>query len=221
MVRYRTRPDGTRYPIDDSRSKGGGAAIATVAAVVVAASGGGLSATSLGEAGESALSDSIQTQSKKAEKSARKGDYKRAWRQMRVREIKKNIRKDLTCSLNSFGKVQQFFIEHPCRKLDRAVLVIGDGRGDTSLVSIAWVRMRSQRSAKELKNLDNKSGSGDISTAGSTLLQTKGVKFTGEHYAGRLKGPQFVRAEAVPLTGSMNSHLLDAIANISSFLPSP
>ena len=140
---------------------------------------------------------------------------------MRVKEIKKTTQKDLTCALNSFGKVQRFLIENQCRDLDRAVVLVDDTHGNTGLISMAWVRMRGRWSAERLKDLDNKSGSGDISTPGSTLLRERGVEFTGRHYAGRRKGEQFTRAEAVPLTGSMNPHLLDAVANVASYLPSP
>lgn len=221
MVRFRKRPDGTTYPIDDSKGKGAGVAIATAVALGIAASGGGLEAASLSGAGESAVGDSVQVQTNKAKKSAQKGDSKRAWRQLRLKELRRTAKQDLECSLNSFGEVQKLFLEEPCRSLNRAVLIVGDRQGNTALVSIAWVRMRSYKSAQRLKALDNKDGSGDISTVGSLLLRSRGIEFTGAHYAGRRSRSLFVRAEAVQVTGSMNTNVLDAVAELSVHLPPP
>lgn len=221
LVRFRSRPDGTKYPIDDSKGKGGGAAVATVVALAMAASGGGMTAGSIGGAGESAIGRSVQVQANKAKQSAKRGDTKRAWRQLRLKEIKQTAKRDLNCALNSFGQVRQFLIDHPCRSLKRAVLIIADEHGNTGLVSVAWVQMRSYKNARRLKALDDKNGTGDITTVGSTALRSRGVEFTGKYYAGLPSRSLFVRAEAVPVTGSMNPQVLDGAAHMSVYLPPP
>lgn len=157
----------------------------------------------------------------RAKSEAPKGDRGHTWERMRLRQAKREVRRDLRCSVLSFGQVRNFFLRSPCRSLQRALLVLDDGRGNLSLLSIAWVRMSNARQTVDLKRLDDRHGTGDIAAPADPVLKSRGVEFMGRHYESRKKGTLFVRAEAVPLRGHSSSAVLDGLPAVAVELPPP
>lgn len=211
--------------------KGGGRTAgfvaAAAAAVVVASSGGVIGGGAVGGSMASEMLDSpaavkeIKGRVNSAKNEASKGNRDQAWERMRLRKAKREVRREIRCSARSFGEVRSFFLRSPCRSLRRALLVLDDGHGNSSLLSIAWVRMSVSRRAAELKKLDDRDGTGDIAAPADPLLKSRGVEFTGKHYQSRRKGSLFVRAEAVPLQGHSSSTVLDGVPEVAVELPPP
>lgn len=203
-----------------------GFVVAATTAVVVASSGGAIGG---GAAGGSAVEvlDSpaavkeIKGRVNNAKREASNGKRGRSWEKMRLREVKRKVRSETRCSVRSFGRIRSYFSRSPCRSLRRVLLVLDDGRGNSSLLSIAWVRMSGSRQAAGLKELDDRDATGDIAAPADPLLKSRGIEFTGRHYQSRRKGALFVRAEAVPLRGHSSSAVLDGVPAVAVELPPP
>ncbi|GGI83380.1 hypothetical protein GCM10011581_20770 [Saccharopolyspora subtropica] len=220
MVEFRSRPDGTKYPITGREGRGGVAVAAGATALAIAAYSGGGAATT-GAAG-SAVGESLAVRTSHAKQSARNGQQDKAWQRMRLRlKRQPSIEHHVDCVVHSFGQVQEFFVRNPCRSLTRTLVPLEDESGDSIVVSIAWVRMPTARQARRLDRLDYRDGTGDVTALGHHLLAAQGVSFTGEHYASDVKKTLFVRAEAAPVRGTPNPELLDAAAEVGVLLPPP
>jgi len=166
----RTRPDGTKYPIT---GKGGGKArtvVAAGAAATLIAAGpslggfgvvGGTGASVTG--GFSSITSSVmRAKVVKAKKVMRSGKPARAWRQLGLRKGKPRRIARASCVRNSYGQVQTWLRFHPCRSLKRLALPLTDGRGNTVLLTVAWVKMRNANDARNFKRLIDVHGTGDI-----------------------------------------------------------
>ncbi|WP_190819947.1 hypothetical protein [Saccharopolyspora pogona] len=219
MVEFRTRPDGTRYPINGRKGRGGVVAAAGATAVALAAYTGGGAVTS---GAGSIAGESISIRTSNAKQSARNGQPDKAWQQMRLRVTRQRAPEHyVDCVLHSFGQVRDFFVETPCRSMTRTLVPLADEHGNTAVVSIAWVQMRTSGAARELDRLDYRDGTGDVTALGHSVLAAQGVSFTGEHYKSRVKGTLFVRAEAAPVSGNPDPALLEGMAQIAVLLPRP
>ncbi|GAB3582765.1 hypothetical protein GCM10027445_56530 [Amycolatopsis endophytica] len=197
--------------------KGGAAALAAVAAGALVAGGTGLST-----GGGAALESPPSAQGKSAGKdAARKGQRQQAWSRMGLRQLRQTARAELTCTAHSYGQVREFFARHPCRKLDRVLLAIGDTRGNTVVVSIAWVRMPSAGSADDLKDLADTDGTGNVEPLAASALDLTGVEFTGEYYGSRRSGSLVVIAEAAPGGGHPGPATMDDAAEVAAEFPPP
>lgn len=199
--------------------KAGAVVAAGVLAISVAAgSGGGLS---LGGGATSVESVGTNLTKAKSEgrKSARKGDADGAWRQLNMRTLKRTAKPALECVSHSFGQVRDHFVRNPCKSLDRTLFAIGDERGNVAVVSVAWVGFRNRRDAGEFKKLIDVHGTGDITPLATPLLDLADIRFTGLHYQSRPDGSTVVIAEAETASGQVAPDVLDAVADLASWLP--
>lgn len=137
------------------------------------------------------------------------------WDSMGLKRAKSNVGTRATnCVASSYGKVRQFFGRKPCRSLQRALYTLSDSKGNTLVVSVAWVGMASSADAAELKALTDGNGTGNV-----LPLSGAGVKFTGTNYSSRQSGSMVVIAEAEPLKGRPSS--LSRVAQTAAKLPPP
>lgn len=216
---FYTDSQGRVRPINGKKGRGGlvAAAGATALAVTAVAGGGGATGGVSSVAGEQ-----VSVRVSNAKQAARNGQSDKAWQRMRLRVSKqRSSDHQLDCVLHSFGQVQEFFINHRCRSLTRALIPLADEQGNTAVVSVAWVQTRRTRDARALNRLDYRDGTGDITALGNSALAAQGVSFTGEHYASSAKGTLFVRAEAAPVSGAPDPALLDGMAKVAVLLPRP
>jgi len=209
-----TDPQGRRRP---GFRKKGGAALVAVALGAALAGGAGLTGGG-GAGGGSATSVRAGSASKDA---ARKGHRDEAWNRVSLRRLRQVARTELTCGAHSFGQVRQFLLRHPCRRLDRLLLAIADTRGNTVVVTIAWVRMPAARSAADLKALVDTDGTGNVAPLAATALGLAGVEFTGRYYGSRRSGSLVVIAEAAPGGGQPDPATMDAAAEVAAEFPPP
>jgi hypothetical protein len=221
-MQFRTRPDGVVYPLggSGSKKKGAGAAVAGVALVGAVVFGGGGGAAG-GAAAADGLSAAAQVRVSQAQKPAARGQRGQAWKRLRVRETRRKVQQRLNCVRNSHGEVREFFVFTPCRSLDRALLLLGDGRGGLFVLSVYWVRMRTTAGARALQRLDDTYGTGNVNPVAGTLLGLAGVEFTGRYYDSRVKGPMAIIAEVEPVSGSPSSETLESVAQVATVLPGP
>ena len=203
--------------------------VGAVAAIAIASAGGGASvgigaaggSSSTGTIAESVASRNIVARKANGKRAASRGNADEAWRRMGMRGVRKNLQQNLSCVVNSFGQVREFFLRTPCRSLDRALFAIDDGQGDLIVVSVAWVGFRTRGQAQRFKDLDDTYGTGNVSPIGGAVLGLADVHFTGQHYRSRRTGTTTVVAEAEPVDGPVEDAVLDAVAEVAVLLPNP
>ncbi|WP_410619619.1 hypothetical protein [Amycolatopsis sp. cmx-8-4] len=215
MVGGKPRPFG-----DDKKPKGRAALL--VAAVVGTAAAGGTALSAGGGAAsvESGGGSSLQARNSGKE-SARKGKHEDAMKRLGLKTLKKVAKRELKCAPYAFGQVQEFFVRHPCKSLSRMLLAVADGGGNTVVVTIAWVRMPKAVDARELRDLADRDGSGNIYALPDALLKQAGVRFTGDHYASRLDSSLLVIAEATSGGGRPADAVLEDAATVAADFPVP
>ncbi|GAB3360604.1 hypothetical protein [Amycolatopsis echigonensis] len=214
-------PNQPRGP-DGKWIKTGGVFGAAVLAAVMAAASGGDAVTSVGAGLDAATTRSVSdADTATSKKAARNGDRAEAWRRLALKEARKEIKKDLRCAVQSFGRVQQFFLRHPCDKLDQLLFVVQDETGNTIAGSVTWVKMPSPESAGQLRTLEDTYGSGDVTPFGTKVLEAGGFRFTGKHYRSRLDGKLVVIAETDPIKGRPSDAFLNQIPDVADVLPPP
>ncbi|ANZ38731.1 hypothetical protein BBK82_24360 [Lentzea guizhouensis] len=205
---------------DPGAGKAGVTVAAAALAVSVAAGSGGIS---LGGGASTTAVDSVGMNLTRAKsegrKSARKGDADGAWRQLNMRTLKRTAKAEAQCLTHSFGQVRDHFMRNPCKSLDRTLLAVGDDRGNVAVVSVAWVGFRGRREAGEFKRLIDVHGTGDITPLAAPLLDLADVRFTALHYQSRPDGDTVVIAEAETASGQVSGDVLDALADMASWLP--
>lgn len=121
-------------------------------------------------------------------------------------------RTDTDCAAHSYGRVQKFLTDHPCRSVRRA-LYTGTDAGEPVVVAVSTVAMASESDATGLQQLADVSGTGNVSD-----LLREGVSFDGApsrlhdaNYASRLRGPVLVIVEAGTVSGAARP--LDPLAD--------
>ncbi|WP_116202686.1 hypothetical protein [Amycolatopsis circi] len=202
--------------------KTGGVLTAAALATVVAAASGGGTVTSVGAGLDAATTKSVsETNTANSKKAAQKGDRAEAWRRLALKEVRNEIKKDLRCAVQSFGQVQQYFLRHPCQKLDQLLFVVQDSDGNRIAGSVTWVKMPSADSAAQLRRLEDTYGSGDVTPFGTEILEAGGFRFTGKHYRSRQDGKLVVIAEIDPIKGSPSDSFLKQVADVADVLPPP
>jgi hypothetical protein len=190
-----------------------------VAALMAAANGADVT-TSVGTALDTAVGrSSVDAETASSREAARKGNEKQAWQRMAMREIERKVKNDLRCAVQSFGQVQQFFVSHPCKKLDQVVYGLEDANGNVIIGTVMWVTMPSAGDAQQLRRMEDTYGTGDVTPFTSEILGIGGVKFTGQHYRSRLDGSLFVISETEPLRGQPSNELLLDVATVADVLP--
>ncbi|HYS35982.1 MAG TPA: hypothetical protein VEO01_10145 [Pseudonocardiaceae bacterium] len=218
---YRNQPRGADGRWIKGKAAGGVVGAALVAGLMAAAGGGDVTA-SVGAALDTAVSQStVDAETASSRQAAAKGDETGAWQRMGLKELKKPIKRELRCAVQSFGQVQQFFLRHPCDKLDQLLFVVGDAQGDTIVGTVMWVKMPSKSAAAEFRRVEDTYGSGDVTPLGTEVLELGGVRFTGKHYKSRPDGSLVVVAETEPVRGRPSNTLLKEVATVADVLPPP
>ncbi|MFI7123672.1 hypothetical protein [Amycolatopsis sp. NPDC049868] len=209
MVNQPRGPDGRWI-----KYKYGAGALVATGVVVAATSGiGGGATASL----DSAASQALKGKSS-SKKSAQKGRHSEAWQRLGWRQLKKQAKRELKCGPHSFGEVQRFFLRHPCVDLDRMMVTVDDGTGNTIAVSVAWVKMPKAGEASDLKRLIDKDGTGNVILFGEA---PPGSRFTGKNYDSRLAKRLVVIAEAAPAAGRPSETTLETAVEVAVEFPAP
>lgn len=113
---FRTRPDGTVYPL---RKRSDAVSVVAAGAIAIAAESGGLfTGGSVGGA-SGALSSAMRTKVADAKAVTSKGKPARAWRQLGLKQRAKKTADGVNCVAHSFGAVRGLFLITPCRSLYR------------------------------------------------------------------------------------------------------
>jgi hypothetical protein len=121
---------------------------------------------------------------------------------------------DDQCATHAYGGVRQFLVQTPCRSLRQVLLRNADGRGNSALVTVAWVGMRNSAAAAQLKRLVDANGSGNI-----TPLGGQRARFTGRHFVSTLNGSTVTISEAAALSGRPSAAMLDSVAAVATGFP--
>jgi hypothetical protein len=100
---------------------------------------------------------------------------------------------------HSSGRVQAFFRAHPCIALRRAVFEVRDPRGDVALIAAAWVEMADTSSARELVQLLDTEGAGNITELSEERGRYRGIRYGGPAYGSRDDGSLVITAQAEPV----------------------
>lgn len=205
----------------------GGVLGAALLAGLMSAAGGGDAVTSIGAGLDAASSQAAVDQSAvdddtaSSRKAAAKGDETGAWERMALKKLKQEVKRELRCAVQSFGQVQQFFIRHPCDKLQQYLFPLVDTHGNIIVCSVMWVTFSTGSTAMDFTSLEDTYGTGDVTPFGTELLQLGGIHFTGKHYRSRRDGKLVVIAETEPVHGTPSNFLLQEVATVADVLPPP
>ncbi|MFI0447990.1 hypothetical protein [Actinomadura sp. 6N118] len=166
--------------------------------------------------------ETVKVQKAQAKRSARKGDADEAWRRVGMRRLRQSVsRRNLGCVRATFGEVQRSLIRNPCTSLDRKLFAIADRRGNTALVSVAWVRFHTSGARRRFQEVIDVYGTGDIKPLTANLLGLADIRFTGRYYHSIHQGARLTVAEAEAVRGTFDPKVLDGFAEIAAELPSP
>jgi hypothetical protein len=234
----RTRPDGTKYPIKGGGGGGVGGVLLAIAAVAVLAGGGGalglgslgggaggvaaggLPGNLAGDVVDSLPGRDLATRKEEGRKSAQRGKSDEAWSRLKLKELKRKFEHRVECVSAASGKVREFLVRTPCTSLDGILLAVGDGHGNAAVVSVVRIGFRIAAQAKAFEKVEAVPGIGDIRPLEVTaVLGLTDVSFTGHHYHPRPDKTAMVIAETDPATGQIDGPVLDALADVASYLP--
>jgi hypothetical protein len=196
--------------------------VATATAIAIVAGGGvtgGALGSSAGGAAQSTLARNLGAKKADAKNTARRGDTRNAWRRMGLRQLREHAEQYAECVTRSTGQVQQFLIRTPCRRLDRMLIALVDASGNTALIAISWVEFRGRAAARNYRGVSDVYGTGYIRPIAGAVLAMTDIELTGQHYESRLVGRVAVTAEAEPATGQFDDRVLDAIAEVATWIP--
>ena len=227
-VEFRTRPDGTRYPIRGG--KGAGAAVAAsclAAALAFGVEAGGASgavdsvgANLAGDVADSLPGRDLKARKAEGRRSAQRGRSDEAWSRMKFKEITRKVEHRLECVTSSTGEVQRFLARTPCTSLDGVLFLIGDGKGNAAAVSVVRVGFRTKAQADAFQKVEDIGGSGDVFPWNvSVALGLANVSMTGYHYRLRPEKTARIIAEADTARGGIDRDTLLALAEVASYLP--
>ncbi|HEX7659742.1 MAG TPA: hypothetical protein VF444_09690 [Pseudonocardiaceae bacterium] len=202
-------------------------------ATLMSAAGGADTAAALGEGFDAASNASGQIDSDvaRSKQSAKKGGgtpteteavsqaEAKAWRKAGVQQVKKYVDQQLQCALQSYGQIQQFFIQNPCDNLHQALYVLPDLHGNTIIGKVSWIRMPSNETAEQFLKLENTYGTGDVTPFISQVLELDNIHFTGRYYQQKREGSLVIIAETEPLHGHPTAERLQQAADQAVTLP--
>jgi hypothetical protein len=114
-------------------------------------------------------------------------------RGLRVHQQRTSFSTD--CAGHSYGEVQQFFREHPCSALFRALYEIRDGKAGVVLVAVAWVDMPDAA----YQRLVDRPGTGNITELSREQPRYRKVNFARQHYASTRNDVTVINAQAEPI----------------------
>ncbi|CAM3396634.1 hypothetical protein KIPE111705_06385 [Kibdelosporangium persicum] len=170
---------------------------------------------------QAATGQAIRVNVSRGKVNAKQGKRDDAWRDMGLRRLKQTSKQAVSCAVNSYGDVREFFVRTPCRSLDRMFFVLGDGDRNSVVVAVSWVRMSTSENARKLQELADVYGTGNVSPLAGALVEAAHVKFTGRYYDSRRSGDLVVIAETEPLRGDPQPEFLDGLAEVAAELPRP
>jgi hypothetical protein len=204
---------------------GSGKAVAAGLAALVLGSGGvtgGAGGLTGGLGGSSVSVRTVNAGKADAKRAARSRKPDGAWRRIGMRRVRQTASKrNLDCVRVTFGQVQRSLIRNPCRSLDRILLAIADQRGNTALVSVAWVRFRGSGDRRRFQKVIDVYGTGDIKPLGAGALGLADIRFTGRYYHSIPRGARLTVAEAEAVRGAFDPKVLDGFAEIAAELHGP
>ncbi|MFE6613683.1 hypothetical protein [Amycolatopsis sp. NPDC057786] len=212
---------------DPGKGKGAGTLVVAAAFVLVVAGGTtgaisiGTGTSGSGSAVDSALSRDLNIRKNDGKNSAKKGKADEAWHRLGLRSIKKTMKNDVKCLAASTDQIREFFLRTPCKSLDRSLLAIGDDRGNTAAISVAWVSFRDRADATAFERIEKIHGIGDIKPLAGTALNLADIRFTGHHFDSRRDGRVVAVAEAEIMNGHLDNTVLDALTEVAVWLPKP
>ncbi|SFT34898.1 hypothetical protein SAMN04487904_101368 [Actinopolyspora lacussalsi subsp. righensis] len=217
---FRSRPDGTKYPIRGGNGKGKATVVAGGVALAVWATGGGTGGVTLGGSGTTTASMStadtavvrgIGKNLSKARRDVKRGNRERAWKRLGLRRGRRVTRSAVECVTSTYGQVREFFVRTPCRDLRRFQFPVEYDSGTISVL-VSRVRMRSSAAARDFRSLIDEHGTGDIHPVLST------VRFTGHHYDSAPRRDTVFVAETESRTGNVPEPVLDTTAEAAAAL---
>jgi hypothetical protein len=219
VVEFRSRPDGSKYPITPRKGTAGAVVAAAVLAGGMAAAGGAGVTDAVGSALDAGAQRAADARAEDASKSAKKGDAEQTWQRMALKEVEKQVKDHLRCAVQSYGQVQEYFQRNPCESLSQLLVTLEDTDGNVFAVSVSWVKMGSAADASGLKAVEDRYGSGDVTPFAAEAVNLAGFRFTGQHYKARQDGSPVVFAEADAVRGRPDPVLLDRVAGVAVLLP--
>jgi hypothetical protein len=198
--------------------------VATATAIAIFAGGGGVVGggalgSSAGGAAQSTLVRNLGAKKADAKNTARRGDTRNAWRRMGLRSLRDHADRYAECVTHSTGSVQRFLTRTPCRRLDRMLVALADGNGNVAVIAISWVEFRGRTAAGKYRGISDEFGTGYVRPIAGAALAMADVELTGQHYASRVTGRVAVTAEAEPVTGQFDDRVLDAVAEVATWIP--
>lgn len=219
------KPDQPRG--DDGRwiPRGGGAlAAALTLAVALAVGGAGIGAGAAGPAGAAGGGSSVgggaraqggsstSVRGKARDRSTAHSTARLVRKGLRVREH--GVDAETNCAAHSYGQVQDFFRAHPCTALFRALLEIRDNRGNVALVAVAWVDMPDPDQTRQLQQLMDRDGTGNI----TELSRENGrQRFGGDYYRSAREETTVVNVQAEPVGRTRAAFALAKLAADTTF----
>ncbi|WP_243790428.1 hypothetical protein [Saccharopolyspora gloriosae] len=124
-----------------------------------------------------------------------------------------------SCVAHSYGEVQEFFLRNRCSSLRRVMFTAADGKGNEMLVAVSWTDMPTSGTARKLRRLADRHGTGNISDLGREIPALGAPRFTGLNYDSRQSRTTVLIAEVEPWNGSPSSADMDGVATLATSLP--
>lgn len=172
-----------------------GVALATGAGPgAVAGAGGSTGGGSTFSSGRTQDGNSTSARGKAQDRSTARATARLVRKGLRVRE--RGVDADSDCVAHSYGQVQDFFRAHPCRALFRALLEVRDNRGNAALLAVAWVDMPDADQARQLQQLMDRDGTGNIT---ELSRERGGQHFSGDYYRSAREDTTMVNVQAEPI----------------------
>lgn len=197
--------NGTVKPITPRKPKNRGVVVAVSLTLAVSASSAG-TAAAVSASGDVTVSTNAGRASSGNKGNARSRGRDQTGQDVVRRLERRGLRVDqrgesfsTDCAAHSYGQVQQFFQEHPCNALFRALYEVRGAGGARVLVAAAWVDMPDAAGAAALKSLVDRPGTGNITELSKEQRRYRSVRFTGQHYASLQDGATVINAQAEPL----------------------
>ncbi|NIH81292.1 hypothetical protein [Amycolatopsis viridis] len=93
------------------------------------------------------------------------------------------------CAANSYGQIKQWFAQHPCQRLVRALYTANAGTA-RALVSVAVVTLPAPEGARQLKKLADTDDTGNVTdlVRDGTAQIPEAPKLADGYYASRVQG---------------------------------
>ena len=156
--------------------------------------------------------DSAEESNKDSDKDSGETDHTAAMKQhlesqgIQVEQVVRSTDDD--CAAHSYGEVRDHFADHPCQSLERAWYELGDGQGDSAVMSVAWVEMPDAEDTADLQQLVDRPGTGNITELSKEDGPYQDVTYSGWYYRSGRDGSTFHSVQAEPLADNQGSREL-------------